>query len=97
MMTTKVENNPTYGNTTLTVNAFNNSLANNTPDDAFENAIAKDIDALDAIACEGAEESLFVDDCGTRGKLIYVFFFFFFASNVLQLIEAAISKILIQF
>ena len=77
--TTKVENNPTYGNTTLTVNAFNNSLANNTPDDAFENAIAKDIDALDAIACEGAEESLFVDDCGNRGKLIsrFVFLFFF--------------------
>ena len=63
---TKVDHNPTYGNTsTLTVNALNN-----TPDDAFENAIAKDIDALDAIACEGAEESLFVDDCGNRGRLI---------------------------
>ena len=33
-------------------------------DDAFENAIAKDIDALDTItsSCEGAEESLFMDD-----------------------------------
>ena len=96
MMTTKVENNPTYGNTTLTVNAFNNSLANNTPDDAFENAIAKDIDALDAIACEGAEESLFVDDCGNRGKLISrIFFLHFFASNILQLIKAAICNFLI--
>ena len=36
-------------------------------DDAFDDAIAKDIDALDAIACEGAEESLFVEDIQNKG------------------------------
>ena len=41
-------------------------------DDAFENAIAKDIDALDTITSsfEGAEESLFMDDLQNKGMKI---------------------------
>merc|ERR1712141_510758 len=45
-------------------------------DDAFENAIAKDIDALDTItsSCEGAEESLFMDDFQNKGMEIFQIF-----------------------
>ena len=46
-------------------------------DDAFENAIAKDIDALDTItsSCEGAEESLFMDDFQNKGMEIFQIFY----------------------